>query len=879
MRAPLLKQLQACLEKRLVVVRAPAGYGKTTLLSQWSHSISGSDIHVAWCSLDSGDDNEAQFFTYLVAAMQAADCNVGDGALAIYRPGASDAAKAFVATLVNELETSDQEVYLILDDFQSIKDVRIIQAMRELLHYAPRNLHIVIGSRSLPDLGLVELEVEEKATVINADSLRFSVDEARQFLTSRLSAPLDDDESQRLFDCTEGWPAGLQLAAISINKGIAFHPGDTGIRSGENELDVYFANAVLDRFSGEVRDFLLKTSILPRFDASLADAILQRSDSDAVLRRLDQSNVFLIRLSGDGGWYKYHPLFGEFLRARLNAQHPDLVPDLHQAASRWSAEHGQIVDAVQYALAAGQAIRAAELVESCALSMVQYGDIRASVSLLDRLPQEELEARPILKVAQSWSLALSNRPQRARQLLDEAGSGAGLDPSLLENLQVVRALCAHYEGDTNTCARIITDWNARSQKTDPFLTSVGCNLLSLVHSHAGRYELAREALVTPRKWTEEERSFYACCYANSLLAYSYTRRGYMKVAEPVLRSEIQRSNQRAGRRSAPACTAASFYAEVLYETDQFESLKDLLADRLDVIDEVALPEAMLATYRAKSRMLRCEGELAAAQAVLERLQMRAEERSHFHVLACCLAERIVLHLSLDEGGTARDLSDRLARLIGQPDVSEKVCTAELELVQAFSRLRLRIHEARWQDALALIDTMAAPLALQDRHFEIIRLEISRCRCLSETGHQEEAGLLLRQQLRQGEHLGVVRVFADEWPGGKTAIERTDRSGSGWVSPQYFDRVLNSFDPKDVAKPQPRPVFQPVFTGSGLLEALTDKEIRVLRLLSQGMQNKQISGTLHITVNTVKWHLKNAYSKLDVAQRGKAVAKARKLGLI
>lgn len=875
-RTSLLGRLEVTHDMAVVVVRAPAGYGKSSVLSQWHSALVSDGRHAGWCGLDVGDNDPSAFFRSIVCALQQAGCSLGNGALTLHDTELAGAREAFVALLLNEVEAFDEPVYLVLDDFHHITRPDVLAATSCLILQAPSNFHLVLGSRTLPNIGLLELEVRERAAVFDIDELRFTQTEARSFLQTRLAHQLGSVDFEALYQKTEGWPAGLQLAALSLNKGISMSSITQDRPSRDNEFDVYFANAVLDRFAPDVRNFLVRTSILPRFDAGLADAALERSDSHELLQRLDRDNVFLIRLPGEGSWHRYHPLFESFLRERFTKECPTERTRILRAASLYSERIGEMVSAVHYALAANLQSRAASLVGTSALGMIHTGEIRTCTSLIDQLPNSEIEARPILRIAQAWALVLGNKPDRVRRILTDLVRGGNLTEGHLEHVLILRGVCELYEGASTACASTALEWAQTSARDDAFLTSVGCNLLTIARCGRGDFEGAREAQVFPRRWSDLERSMYGTCYANCLVAFTYVRKGAMKAAEPIYRSELQSANQRAGRRSAPACTTASFYAEVLYETDQLEALDDLLADRLDVIDEVALPDVLFQTYRAHARSLVAKGETISAQLTLERLQLRAEDRSHHLVLASCLLERIRLHQYLDEDQTAEHLIRELTALITRTDVRRRTSADGLDRLGSCAELYSALHHRDWKRSLGLSRMLAASAYGEHRMLDGIRYELLCGRVLASTGEMAQAMQILITNLRETEFIGAVRVFADEWPESRTLLSRSILLSSPSCSEAHFDRVTQAFTS---TLGSPRSMRRRDFSGSGLVEDLSDKERQVLKLLGQGLQNKQIADRLHLSLNTVKWHLKNSYAKLDVSQRGKAVVKARALGLV
>ncbi|MGH7240893.1 MAG: LuxR C-terminal-related transcriptional regulator [Candidatus Saccharimonadales bacterium] len=860
------------------MIQAPAGYGKTHVLAQWRQRLLLSHPKSAWLTLDHEDNSFSQFFSEFVAALQSCGCHISERAIESLRRKRESPSLASTSGLINDLADATEEIFLFIDDFHVINDSSVMNAFHDFVRRAPSNVHVVVASRKMPSFPVIELEIGSRAAVFGLELLRFSFSETKAFARIRAMKQNDFDELQRLFEWSEGWPAGLQLAINAHRKGILWTPGTTETAALIEELSAYFSVAYLDVVTEDVAEFLDKTSVMTRLSAPLIDHVFERTDSADLFRQIEHDGAFLSPLPEENDVYRYHPLFSLILQRRLSQRAGIHIDQLHRRASDWCQRHGHLPSAVAHAIAAGEMERASELLENCALEMVQKGDLRFCLDLLGKLPPTELASRPILKVAKGWSMVLSNRPEEARKAISTIAVD-NITAELSENILLIRCLCELFEDNMTACSETVRQWHEESSKQNAFLTAVGCNLLSVSQSHAGEFERARETLIGPKKWTEEERSFYATCYATCLSAYSYVRRGNMKMARRILREEFQRATQKGGRRSAPACTIASFYSEVLYETHEFEALRDLLADRLDVINEVALPEALLVTHLSKARLLHAEGDYAGAQDVLEALQTKAEARSYFHVLAGCLQQRVCHHLYLNDVRTARAISERLAYLIKHDEATARCGSEQIGFVAALAQVRIQIHDEDLTGALQKVVSLLKQLTGKSQLYDVVRLELIRGRLLAGLGHRGDALRLLNEQLIHGERMGLIRVFADEWPSCKRYLESPYKTGIKGISKSYLDRVLRAFDVHPDLPTSELGLNGPQFGKETLIEQLSSREIEVLSLLGQGLQNKQVADVLCVTLDTVKWHLKNSYAKLQVTQRGTAVYKARRLGLI
>ena len=320
------------------------------MLFQWKQHLLSTDNKVCWFTIDENDNQESQFFLYLAACLRIGNSSIGDGAQAIYKPGEKDAAKLFTATLLNELSHSKDNIYVFLDDFHRITEPSILDTINQLVTYAPENFHILIASRTVPDLPLVNLSIQDKVFTVEAGLLRFQIDEAKSFFDIRTDRHSAGDGAQQLCEFIDGWVAGLQLASISMNKGIDIGQYINSHKALTDELAEFFAQNILLNLSQETGRFLETTSILSRFNADLCNAILERDDSESILHELEQDNIFILPLAGELKWYKYHQLFSDFLNSRLEKHSPQIIPTLYERASNCCAENGRFAEAVQVML-------------------------------------------------------------------------------------------------------------------------------------------------------------------------------------------------------------------------------------------------------------------------------------------------------------------------------------------------------------------------------------------------------------------------------------------------------------------------------------------------------------------------------------------------
>ena len=411
LRPRLIERLNEGLDRKLTLISAPAGFGKTTLVSEW---VAGSERPAAWLSLDEGDNDPTRFLTYLVAALQTIAPDIGEGVLSVLQSPQPPPTESILTALLNEITAVPDDFVLVLDDYHVIDARPVDAALTFLLEHLPPQMHLVITTREDPQLPLARLRARGQLTELRAADLRFTPSEAAAFLNEVMGLNLSAEDIAALETRTEGWIAGLQLAALSM-RGREDVPGFIRAFAGDNRYIVdYLVEEVLQRQPERVRSFLLQTSILDRLSGPLCDAVTGQEEGNALLEALERGNFFVVPLDDRRHWYRYHHLFADVLHAHLMAEQPDQVPTLHRRASEWYEQHGSAADAIRHALAAEDFERAADLVELAVPAMRRSRQEATLLGWLKALPDELIQCRPVLSVAYAGTLlqAASSRALR-----------------------------------------------------------------------------------------------------------------------------------------------------------------------------------------------------------------------------------------------------------------------------------------------------------------------------------------------------------------------------------------------------------------------------------------------------------------------------------
>src|ERR671910_1425337 len=630
--------------RRLTLVSAPAGFGKTTLLSEWLEESSEDGRPVAWLSLEEADNDPARFLAYVVSALQSAlGEGIGDGVLASLRLPEFPPVEAVVGVLINELADVRDEVTIVLDDYHVIHSGPIHEATSFLLEHLPENVHLVISSRADPPIPLAKLRARDQVTEIRAAELRFTTEEATAFLKGVMRLTLSAADVATLEAITEGWIAALQLAALSM-RGREDVSGFVETFSGSNRhvLD-FLAEEVLERQPEGVREFLLKTSVPERMSAPLCDALTGRNDGQQMLERLEHDNLFVIALDDERHWYRYHHLFADVLRSRLQREQPERIRELHRRAAAWYERNGWTSEAVRHALAAQENDRAADLVEQVARKMWNRGEVMTLLGWLEALPEEVMRRRPQLLLQYSAALLWVGRLDDVEPLVQEIEravgvSGEGRDEGLrtsadeplrqvlLGGAAATRSWHAYLKGEPHNAIALAHRALAILPDKDLELRTFAAFRLAEAYRTADDLEAATAAFAETAELGRAAGHDYLVLRAMSRQARLQMARGRLRKADHVLQRTLRFAVERGGD-SLPA-TGEAYVAvgKLLYEWDELETAARQLKEGIRLAERMGQLDTLVDGYVALSRAEMTRGS---ADSALETAQeaSRLAERS------------------------------------------------------------------------------------------------------------------------------------------------------------------------------------------------------------------------------------------------------------
>ena len=887
-RPRLVQALGEGLARGRVLICAPAGFGKTSLLADWARS---GGRPVAWLGLDAGDNDPARFWRYVVAALDQAQPRIAERLGPLLGPPAPRSFEGLATALINELaaQPGQDEVLLILDDYHLVDAGPVHESVAFLLENLPPSLLLVVSSRADPPLPLARLRARGQLAELRAAEFRFTTEEAAALLGATAGPVLPDTAVVALTARTEGWAAGLQLAALSL-RGRTDAAGFVAAFSGSHRFVLdYLADEVLDGQPGQVRAFLLETSVLERLSGELCDAVTGRSGSQAMLDHIERAGLFLVPLDEVRGWWRYHHLFADLLRARLEQEQPGRVQELHRAAAAWSEEHDLGDDAVRHALAAGDAAWAARLVERYVDSLLRRSEGVTLRRWLSTLPVEVQRARPRLCLAQGFNAVVSGQVEAIEPHLDDAerafaatgsqpsappvGPAGGVLANVPAGIAFLRAELARLRGDA---ARAI-DWDRQARaelgESDFYLrTLVRANLAvaDWLRGQLGQAERGLAEALAERRAAGEGYLATRVCHD---LGQVQRAQGNLDAALATCRQALDIAGE-ASSQPPHLGMAHVGVAEVLYERDELAAALDHATRGVALCRQLAFTPPLAAGLVILARIQQAHGDAAAAIAAMSeagQVELSPQVVALFNPVPSQRAR-----LLLAQGGvTAASQWAKAAGLNSEDEPDYPRAPGYLLLA------RVLLAQDRPGPALTLLQRLLTTAASQGRMGNVIEIQALRALALAARGDHAGALGAVAEAVTVACPQGYVRVFADEGAPMRelltrlSAAQKDQRAPARGVDPDYLAGLLRACGQAGAAPPSRRAAA----ALSGMAEPLTDREVEVLRLLAAGRSNQRIAHELVVALDTVKKHVTHVLGKLGATNRTEAVARARQLGLI
>jgi LuxR family transcriptional regulator, maltose regulon positive regulatory protein len=844
---------------RLTLVSAPAGFGKTTLLAEWARSR---ERPIVWITLEEPENDPAQFLRYLVEALRRTLAGVGPTVQHLLRSPTPLAPNALLTSLLNDL--ADAEPFLLVfDDFHLIHSPAVLSLVEFLLEHAPRCLHAVLSTREDPALPIARYRVRGQITELRESDLRFRLEEAGEFLSRCMHLALPVRSVEALEARTEGWVAGLQLAAFALQNESGSADEFISAFAGDNRFVMdYLVAEVLNRLPEETRAFLRSTSILERLTAPLCDAVTGLSNSQTLLEKLESSNVFLFALDAHREWFRYHALFAKFLQARLDPAEESM---LHERASAWCESNGMLARAVEHALAAGalsgRYATAVRLIGAAAEEGIREGRVQTVLTWLNLLPAAQVRARLDLSVRKGWALLLSGDFKGAAEYAVFPNEG-GTDDSVRAQVHLLRGFLSLFQrGDYPETVRQVSQAFEAIGGAETYWRPMAFWLLAEVHERMGQTEEAVRILREGRSAIPASRDDPFAVLVDLMLVFDLNLCGHRREALALAEEALRRYPESAWSSSPAPCMLLGRTAQLHYEADQRAEVRRLSA-RVEELGARYPQDPFITFARAfQAPFFFAEGNLDAAFSILEKAAALAAQSglSDPGSLRAALAHLHLRHGDLD----AVTAWTREAEC--SPDEAPAYMRLDVQLVYA----RFLILQGHSEDAGRLLSRLRRFLEEAGMRRPLITVRILQALLADAAGDAQGMRESLAAAMEIAAPEDYLRAFLDE---DKRVIALVPAVRA--EHPAFVQRILaaagSSLRGLEAAPSAPR---------AAAPESISDREREILLLVAEGLSNAQIAARLVIATSTVKRHVNNIFAKLAVSSRTQAVAKAKRLGLL
>ena len=856
----------------LVLLSAPAGFGKTTSMSQAYRELKARQSAVAWLTLDPADNDLGRMGMYVVAALRSifAELSIDPGELDALR-GDFSAANSRIYRLLDEMPLLNTPFVLFLDEFEHITDPEALAFLDRLMAALDTGQRLVIGSRRNTNRNLGRLRVQGRLIELGIDALRFSEAETRQFVEARTQSEIADTELHRLHGHTEGWPAALQLATM----GSLFDKASN--RSLPKELSGsiadYLAEDVLDRLPHEQRTFLLRSSIFEMLCPAMCDEVFQTTDSAIWIAKTVAENLFLNKIDADGDWYRYHPLFHEFLRRECEIAFGNDVKGFHARAGRWLDTAGRTGGAIVHAIAAQDHDFAADLIEKCAMRYVRTGQMKAVCEWISILPEPCLTARPGLMIAGAYANTYLHKYGEAGVLVAKLDAAKASALDVADDLLLIKVMLAAWTDNIGAAFEIALANQDNLTSADPYVVGVIRNVVAYSHAFRGYYFFAHQNVAAAKRALSSINALHGLSYSIWLEASLSLLQG--DAADACSRASMLLNQVvNAGHKySSASPVAAATLLEALYEMNDFEMIEALAEDYLPLIRETCLPDQIIIAHRVVARVHTLRKQHAQALQVLNLLQDLGDARGIPRFSSAARLDRIWM------ASLAGDLST-VNRLL--PLVTVESIRAPFSGLWTFAEdiddpkiagFRYALLSGTAHGIIGEIETAVRQAESANRRRRVLRLQCLLAQCHELCRRRQKALDILERTLNAAQSLGLVRAFADESWCLVPLLEALSLRNTT-VEPDYLFKIL------EAARQRPGSATNTQSASLPETESiLSPRERQILIMLAEGYSNKELATRVSVAESTIETYLHRINTKLGTRNRTQAVARGRELGLL
>jgi LuxR family maltose regulon positive regulatory protein len=858
-RSLLIKQLNERSQRKLTLIIAPAGYGKTNLASEWIHSLQSEDTfnnRITWLSLEEADSEPIRFLSYVIAALQQAAPEIGGGALSLFEMTQSPPINTVLNELINDMAGLDSHMMLVLDDYHVISHPEIHEALHYLVEHQPHQLHLVITSREDPPLALSRLRARGEMAEIRVHDLRFSLAETTQFFSHAMKLDLEAEVISGLEARTEGWIAGLQLAGFVL-KNLPDHQAFMDTFSGSHRFVLdYLTDEVLQSQGEEVRQFLVQTAILRRFNSDLCQATTGNPNSQVILEQLEQTNLFIVALDHERVWYRYHRLFADSLLTELSKAEASA---LYKKAAGWHEANDMIFEAVAYALDSGDPEFSADMIEIALQQETVWssGNLVLYSSWLEKLPTQVFANRPHLSLNAAFVLYLSGRFDEALQLIEVAESdlAAQIASAEVDNLLALAALyrgsIAAVRGDVAQAIELITFAQLRLPPADHMAHARAFFSLGLANELSGQADQAAKNFLRASDEAQAAGVLHLAVHARCSAAQVLIDQGRLHLAEQACRRAIDLVE---GQRFPPLGVALSILGGIAMARNDLDAAEQYLHEGLALSRQGMLLDHVIAGMAFYVHLTACQGNTAEFLNAIDEVNaiMAGYGVERFYSVAAAYQARMQLFF----GDT--QAVDQWAKVYQARRPDSQFEYAELTLV------RYLLMSGDYEDIPSILQPLLDAAGQEGRSRAGMEIRLLFSRYYQEIGDIPTALKWLSEALAIAAPEGFIRIFLDEAP----VLELLPKARD--TAPDLVDAILGQ---QQSAGEAARPA------QAQLPEPLTEQELNILALIVGGKTNQQIADELVITLGTAKWHVHNILQKLGVNNRTQATIRAQELGLL
>jgi len=874
-RRRLLRALDQSLTHKVTIISAPAGFGKTTLVGEW---IKQQKIPTAWLSLDDNDNDPTRFLSYFIKALQRINTTFGETILEIIRSPQAQINEPLLITLVNEFAlTIPGETIFVIDDYHLVEMPQINEIIKFLLNHLPPTLHIVIATRSDPTLPVALFRGRGELNELRQNDLRFTTEEAAEFLNRVKGLQLTDNQIGALAIRTEGWISGLQMAANSIQGNENIPAFVQSFTSSNRYIFDYLIEEILNRQPEDIQDFLLGTSILGRLTNNLCNAVMNQTDSQAILEYLERRNLFILPLDKDRQWYRYHHLFADLLQKQLMQKRPEVVSELHKKASVWLEKEGLSEEAITHALATRDFEFAAQVLEHNIPVMMGRGERLPLIeSFFGKLPEEFVRSRPILSVQRIWGLAFSGRLDEAEERFREIDGPPGMekDREILGHIALVRALIANIRGDMDSAISLAHQADELLPAKDVVVRGMIPYILGNGYLETGKLNEAEQAYEQIKQFGIASNNLWTKAVAYHGLAQIKKLKGNLIEAKTLCEELLQIAAIRKAERYGFLCGIYFELGDVLRECNNLDSARKIVTEGLDYAGTWGIPTDLVSGYITLARIYLAQSDLEGAADTMRKAKKAREMGNIFRVIQTKM-DTCQVQIWLRQGNLSQatrwagEIEDKLNEFDHDKEFD---FVSEMELI-GLARVWIATgtkgkNKSFLGKSNHLLSRLASAAQASQRFYRLIEILVLQTIVFDHLGDENQAFEVFRKSISLAQPEGSLRLFLDEGRTMQSILYRAQKKGMGLP---YTKTLLGAINDEIGVLPD--------LTLPTLPEPLSNREMEVLMLLSTEMTAAEMAEKLIVAKSTVDTHIKHVYSKLGVNRRLEAIQRAKELGLL